>query len=427
MRSADSTGSLPSGTASGGARRVPWRTGLAVLICAAVAAWAAVAFGTSPGAHSTSGTGRLSKTTGSGGVRPGHPGNRAWRQLATLVPPPGTPEQADTIPALGSISCYSGSPAGCVAVGGPFVATGADVPGTPWRLRAAPTGTGYLSAISCADKALCVAVGEQAGPDDSNLVIWSEDGGRSWTAGHLAVAVSGLSGVSCLRSGWCMAVGQAAGHAVVLASDDSGRDWAAAAGPPGLAGIVSVSCVAAGECSVAGWLTGTQRPVVATSSGAGWLVRPALPAVAGLEVVSCVSVSVCFVAGFARARQGGGEEFPGAVEATGDGGRSWRLLHLPPAVGPVTALDCAAASSCTLGGASAVQAPHSAASAGAAVVTTDGGQTFSTTALPRQSGAIAGLACVEPGVCVATAASAPPSGNPGQTYKPDALILSLGS
>ena len=418
----------PDGPGGRRRRRLPLGAALAVLVSGAgLAAVVAVAPRSPHRTGAEPGGGTAGATTSSGPVPP--PAQLVWHRLALLAAPPGMPAAQKTIPALGSVSCPEMA---CVAVGGPFVASGH--PGGSWSLRPAPRGTGYLSAVSCAPGAGggCVAVGEQTGSGDSDLAIWSADAGSSWHAARLPSGVSGLSGVSCATQRSCLAVGEAAGRATVLASSDGGRTWAAVGAPPGMAGIVSVSCSGPGTCAVSGWLTVTQAPVVATTAGGGWqwLVRPALAGVAGLESVSCVSRSVCYVGGFATVRAGDAETFPGAMERTTDGGRTWDPVALPESVGPVTAVSCVSRLSCAAVGASAVQAPHSQASAGTAVVTSDGGRSFTSTALPAHSGALSGLSCAAAGAsvdCVATAASAPPSAGPGRPFQPDALILGLSA
>jgi photosystem II stability/assembly factor-like uncharacterized protein len=87
--------------------------------------------------------------------------------------------------------------------------------------------------------------------------------------------------------------------------------------------------------------------------------------------LSCPSVTTCFTLGSVTS----GSRTVVQLDATNDGGRTWRTLTLPTQLGPNASFSCATAQTCALLGLDPAGAP-------VFLETTDGGQRWSSTAGP---------------------------------------------
>ena len=136
-------------------------------------------------------------------------------------------------------------------------------------------------------------------------------------------------------------------------SDDGGLNWEVLALPAGFSFTAPLSCSDSADCSGGGLLN--RQPVFISTADGGheWTVLP-VPFSDEFVSVACASPSNCAgitaSASVLSAIDGseGASSQPGEVfVATSDGGRTWSSTALPPAES-VTSLACPSVSSCTV-------------------------------------------------------------------------------
>ena len=126
----------------------------------------------------------------------------------------------------------------------------------------APSGTGDLGAVSCADARHCWAVGVSppsavtappASDSAATVIAATANGGATWTAQHLSLATSpDLTGISCPLVHVCMAVGSTGANppaGTVLTTSDGGHTWQEVAAPQGALAVTSVLCTTSADCT----------------------------------------------------------------------------------------------------------------------------------------------------------------------------------
>ncbi len=166
---------------------------------------------------------------------------------------------------LSAVSCAART--SCVAVGSdndvsgePTGAFAESWSGTTWtsQATAAPRrGTPNLSAVSCASAAFCVAVGATEA-NQSEAPLTESWNGTTWSVLSTPSPARGgsLSGVSCRSRTFCIAVGgdRAGG---TLAERWNGTIWSIQATPrlpfPHTGTLAAVSCTAADACTAVGY------------------------------------------------------------------------------------------------------------------------------------------------------------------------------
>ena len=218
-----------------------------------------------------------------------------------------------------------------------------------WRVQPAPAQpdpNGQLSAVSCASRTACVAVGwftDTALEQVTLAEVWNGKRWRNRNAMNPRVKVAGqLSAVSCVSFRACVAVGFGATFRA-LAERWNGKAWSVLARPT-VAEPRGVSCATATWCVAVG--TGATR-----WDGRRWAVQR-VPVPGGgpayLSDVSCRSSSACVAVG---AYPSGHAQIP-LVERWD--GRTWSSQRIPlsslesgPGVdGSITGVSCASARFC---------------------------------------------------------------------------------
>ncbi len=154
-----------------------------------------------------------------------------------------------------------------------------------------------LSAVSCASRTACVAVGSGAGVSVAER--WN---GRRWSLQRTVASQGALSGVSCTARTFCAAVGTAGGRGKPLAERWNGRGWSRERTPRGLLGSLlnGVSCVSRTACIAVGGSSGVGVSVAERWNGRRWsLQRIHLPGFNGSQLadVACTSVRACIAVG----------------------------------------------------------------------------------------------------------------------------------
>jgi hypothetical protein len=221
----------------------------------------------------------------------------------------------------------------------------------------------------------------------------TDDGGRQWSE-----APSGIDDLSCPSTSTCLAMA----GGLLVTSDDGGRTWSRGLPLPAstqatFACPTARTCVAAGGTEVAGAALAMTHDAGASwatarlpaDMGPGYLTGESTTQGAGwILAVTCQSATRCIAVGTTRVlgRAGGA---PVALVTT-DGGTSWTQHAMPAGADDVSCtkeLECVAVGS--------------AGSRGVAMVTTDGGVSWREVPLPADAGAA--VSCVGR-ICVAVGA-----------------------
>jgi hypothetical protein len=167
-----------------------------------------------------------------------------------------------------------------------------------------------LSAVSCPNARMCMAVGTSTG----GLALSERWNGRRWAVRPVpqpAGAIGdGLDGVSCTSARRCTAVGDAdisGSGSDTLVVRWNGNRWAIQPAPSeGTEGIplAGVSCASATACTAVGIAnedpsTGAVSTLAEHWDGVAWTIQPTPPPVGGsvLSGVSCAAPSACTAVG----------------------------------------------------------------------------------------------------------------------------------
>jgi len=329
----------------------------------------------------------------------------ALRPNAAEKPAPASPFgrwKALQLPPTGSspdsISCPD--PNNCVAVdynGDAFATTNPSGGRAAWTLTtidpSAEIGQdpGVVTAVSCADPSLCVAV------DQSGNVIASKDpggGAAAWTMSGIDSKVS-LSGISCPDEMLCVAVGGTSERdfpsGVVMTSTDP-------AGGPGTwtvvhlntSSLTAISCPSPSLCVAIDAAGDVHTSTDPTGGAIAWSSFGVDSTVSGPTAISCPSASLCVAV-----------DTDGNVMTSSDptgGAGAWTLTNLSPDVtgsADFDSVSCASATLCVIGSRSSLNAVY---------MTTDptggSGAWTEMPVIPLGTGAVLGLSCPNNGFCV---------------------------
>ena len=300
------------------------------------------------------------------------PSSPAW----TVVP---SPNPGSSYSQISGVSCTSRD--ACIAVGSSH-ATAYSMfaelwDGSTWTLQELPplpaaSEMGVLSGVSCVTKNACTAVGYVEEGSGSTLPLAEIWNGTSWTEQtglpvRKGSTSSVLSAVSCASKVSCVAVGSSdvspAGDYVTLAESWNGAAWTIEPTPNPAKGsqLLAVSCTSATACTAVGsW----QKPppigprsgskvLVEAWDGTNWLVQKA-PALSSspfgqLSGVDCASDIACIAVGYSG--------LPGAAVPMADfwDGTAWTAQATPGVSGAQATqlydISCASANACTAVGA----------------------------------------------------------------------------
>ncbi len=187
-----------------------------------------------------------------------------------------------------------------------------------WSVVATAAGAAYgrLDGVSCPTPSICVAVGTQDSSNRMTKLIERWNGTR-WVA-QLSPTPAGavsshLSAVRCASRASCLAVGQYSTSTTTrtLALRWDGSHWSIvrSANPPDAAvsGLTDLACPSSTSCfAVGGWFAGTptssaESTLVERWNGSAWSIVPS-PNVSdaidsGLSGVACATATSCFAVG----------------------------------------------------------------------------------------------------------------------------------
>jgi photosystem II stability/assembly factor-like uncharacterized protein len=234
---------------------------------------------------------------------------------------------------LWAVSCADG--AHCVLVGdaGTVLITGNG--GHGWQVGGSGTSTS-LAGVSCPGAATCYAVAS------GGLILRSADGGMTWSA-QVSGTTNALAAISCPSSTTCYAVGSG----TIQATTNGGATWTAQVPPPS-SSFNAISCPTATACVAVG-----STAIFTTDGGTHWTAGSPAP-VNTLTGVSCPNSTTCMAVGNQA-----------AILKTTDGGATWVQLNTGAAQNGYFGISCPSTATCL------------ALAWGAIVGTTDGGATWS--------------------------------------------------
>ncbi len=211
---------------------------------------------------------------------------------------------------------------------------GAVLPGAWGASAFAPRGEAPSSAfgwdVSCPSAARCVVL-EQGSSSQGlphSLLVTTNVAGTAPTLASLPPSASavGLTGISCPTSRRCYAVG----NNVMLTSDDGGRTWTSTQSQPIDAQESIISCPSESTCYVVAHAPGEDELTPAHVSvtydgGHNWHAVASIGSAPFPQEFECPTDSFCV----------GWSEHTGSafVPSTSDGGQSWANWQLPGAAG----------------------------------------------------------------------------------------------
>ena len=252
-----------------------------------------------------------------------------------------------------------------------------DQGGAPVVPGAGGTSGGFIG-VSCPSANDCVAVGSDGA--QGGVASTTDNGGGTWSQGALASGEPVLEAVDCSSTSLCVAVGQGAS----VRSTDGGATWASSSLPTSNTTLLGVDCPSASLCVSVGVSPGNAGPyagqlLVSSDGGASWSV-PSLPASLGaLGSVACPTSTFCVSVG-------------ASIVVSNNGGQTWSPRTVRGGTGVLRSVSCQTATTCVAIGANpaVAQNPHAAAFED---VTTDGGATWTSVAMPSGSATLSQLSC----------------------------------
>jgi photosystem II stability/assembly factor-like uncharacterized protein len=291
--------------------------------------------------------------------------------------------------AYNAIAC--GDTAHCVAAGAD--ATGHGVIGTTtdgaasWLDKSLPAGTPALIATTCADITHCLAVGQGA-------ILTSANGGTSWKMQPPPTPKTTLMGVSCQSATMCLSTGASVNptgglyNGEILRSTDGGTTWSADSLPTGTMAMADVTCPTATSCiAVGGGI------LTSGDGGQSWQVGTVPGGTGVLQSISCSTSLVCVAVG-ANPIGASNSNAPAFAIMTANGGQSWSNVPMPSATASIHGVTCAPLGDCYAIG------PNPAGSLSAMLTSSDQGMTWAPTPVPGGLTSISGLACPATTTCI---------------------------
>lgn len=265
-------------------------------------------------------------------------------------------------------------------------ATGRGVIGTTidgaasWRNETVPAGTPALIATACPNVTHCLAVGQGA-------ILTSVDGGSSWMMQPPPTPKTTLLGVTCPSVTICLSVGAAVNPTAgpyagqILRSTDGGTTWSVQTLPVGTLAMAGVACpTATRRIAVGGGM------LTSGDGGQSWQIATVPDGTGVLRSISCATSLVCVALG-ANALGVEDSNAPAFAIMTSDGGQTWSNVPMPAATASIDGVTCAPLGDCYATG------PNPAGSLSAMLSSSDDGMTWSPADLPGGLTSISGLAC----------------------------------
>jgi hypothetical protein len=257
-------------------------------------------------------------TTADGGVR--------W---STQVIPP-------TVGYLSAVACSDTR--NCTAVGqadqtsdGQSVVIVTTDGGAMWTQAQMPSGFLDVTAVSCQPDRRCLAIGSTAA---GGVALVSDSGGLTWTMqGDLPSNLTGASAISCSNSLSCWVTAQTVvgpDHeaGAVVFTTDGGSSWTTEAIPTGVGILNGVSCLAGSPTGSGAVPTTSTVPAAAAGAGATTpppSATPTTPAPSATPTSAALGAAGinCAVVGTTATSLDAGRSGQGVILTTGNGGATW--------------------------------------------------------------------------------------------------------
>ena len=252
-----------------------------------------------------------------------------------------------------------------------------------------------------------------SGPFASQVEV-THDGGESWRQSTLPDGVEPSTAFACVDAETCALFGRdSSGTYVFVTTDDGGGTWTSQPGPehavppvaPGveLVDFTSLSCTTATSCVAVGPVDGASSPsfaAVTTNGGTSWSQSEIAEDFSALGV-ECVVDGNCITTGYDT----GSESSPaGTAFYSSDGGSSWTASALPASIGPVNSVSCADGSDCL-----ASTFPANGSLMSDVLVSIDGGQSWTLSAAQGlEPSLLSSTSCATSSYCWASGAAIPP-------------------
>jgi photosystem II stability/assembly factor-like uncharacterized protein len=263
--------------------------------------------------------------------------------------------------------------------------------GHSWTTHRLPVAVQGVGGISCPTDTHCVTVAY--GANNTSVMLFTTNAGRTWNSAVLPTGLEGLDGpVACPSAALCWAptaVDEALGVGLVT-STDGGRTWAALPGAElsGYSTDGDITCPTASDCWIGADNSDPSAYGGVTEIGGQPTSGTGLPP-SNIEAIACATPLDCFAAGYTHQGYGPGTSSPLEVFATTDGGNSWTTQALPATTGAVNAMACPTPSRCW------------AATDAGMVTTDDGGTTWTVAALPPAVQSLEDVTCPRGPACAA--------------------------
>jgi hypothetical protein len=284
-------------------------------------------------------------------------GNVGRTEVFEITRDGGTKWERSTVPAVLDPPFGCLDTTSCAALGlraGRAVFTQTRDGGRSWSSLPFPA---QVAPVSCVTSSSCVAIAYE-GHLDTALV--TSDAGRTWSPfklpqSFLALGTFAEADLQCFSGGTCIALGSVISRSsfrisgVALYSTNGGRTWSMGHMPLGFDPGYNFSCNDVSHCMALG--TDGSRNMVAVSSDGGriWLQVPAPPDTSRAGVlnwISCPAGTIaCWVSGLDAPGSGRGGARAFVAESTSDG-RSWQFSHLPSDVDGFGNISCPTATTC---------------------------------------------------------------------------------
>lgn len=284
----------------------------------------------------------------------------------------------------------------------------------------AQPGFGAYNAIACGDTVHCVAAGADGA--GHGVIGTTSDGAASWLNQTLPAGTPDLIATTCPDITHCLAVGQGA----ILSSTNGGASWKMQPPPTPKTTLMGVTCLSAIVCLSAGAAVnptgGAYRGEIlrSTDGGTTWNIDSLPTGTMAMAAVTCPTATACIAVG-------------GGILTSADGGQSWQIGTVPGGTGALQSISCSTSLVCVAVGANPLGASNSSAP-GFAIMTSNGGQSWSDVPMPTATASIEGVTCAPLGDCYATGpnpagslAAMLTSGDQGMNWSPTPLPGGLTS
>lgn len=220
--------------------------------------------------------------------------------------------------------------------------------------------------------------------------------------GGAAPRVAGFNGVWC-SSSTCLAVGAAAdGAGTVAQSTSGGASWSAVAVPASTSALGAVACATGQDCVA----VGSDVVLQSTDGGSSWSAVADPEPDADLVSVACPTATLCVAVG---ATANPDHDMSGAAVVSTDGGVTWSAANpVGYADQPLDSVSCPSSSTCV--------------AVGAVIdVSADGGSSWQVRTVPGGIQSLSSVACSSATQCVAVGPS------PSAAVDPDAVAVAVAT